>query len=512
MVSGKNNQEKKTEQLNSSSESKASTKLPSRRTNKSKKTSIGSITPNALMQKLKRNWKQVLALSTGTVALIAIVVSGSLGQYYKNKTLPNVVIAGQDSGTKTRQELKEILSERQKQLNISFKVGEKTLEPKDQEVGFKFDIDKTIDEAFSAKRKDGFSTRVSFWKEWDVPAKVEVNDNLLNEYIQTNTPELQKAPQDARLEFDAASSKFVISKQADGESPDVEKAKAVILSSTNDLASKQVAIAVTRQGPKITEQKLAPLLDSANDLVSRSVVLQGAGRTFRATPADIASWMTPTPQEDGSMKLVIDPGKVQSYVEKIGKKISKSPQDKKVIRDDAAGTEVVLQEGSDGTELAGKQELTKSITAALKSQKDVSQELQVQTAAHTTVNMSSYDKWIEIDLSEQRTTAYEKATPVQNYLVATGTKGHETPVGEFAIWHKTKSQTMKGGSKADGSFYSIDNVEWVSYFYEDYALHGAWWRKQFGFPASHGCVNMTNADAQWLYEWAPMGTKVIVHA
>ena len=126
--------------------------------------------------------------------------------------------------------------------------------------------------------------------------------------------------------------------------------------------------------------------------------------------------------------------------------------------------------------------------------------------------MSSYDKWIEIDLSEQRTTAYEKATPIKNYLIASGMKGHETVQGEFAIWHKTKSQTMSGGSKADGSYYNIDNVQWVSYFFEDYALHGAWWRKQFGYPASHGCINMTNADAQWIFEWAPMGTKVIVHA
>jgi lipoprotein-anchoring transpeptidase ErfK/SrfK len=28
---------------------------------------------------------------------------------------------------------------------------------------------------------------------------------------------------------------------------------------------------------------------------------------------------------------------------------------------------------------------------------------------------------------------------------------------------------------------------------------------------SHGCVNMRNADAQWLYYWAPYGTLVNVH-
>ncbi|MGD8399043.1 MAG: L,D-transpeptidase [Anaerolineae bacterium] len=28
---------------------------------------------------------------------------------------------------------------------------------------------------------------------------------------------------------------------------------------------------------------------------------------------------------------------------------------------------------------------------------------------------------------------------------------------------------------------------------------------------SHGCINLTRADAAWLYSWAPVGTKVSIH-
>ncbi len=89
--------------------------------------------------------------------------------------------------------------------------------------------------------------------------------------------------------------------------------------------------------------------------------------------------------------------------------------------------------------------------------------------------------------------------------------GYETVTGEFAIWLKVRKQTMTGGSRASGDYYSIPNVEWVNYFHGDYAIHGAWWREVFGYPASHGCINITNQEAQWLYNWAPLGTKVIVH-
>jgi hypothetical protein len=239
--------------------------------------------------------------------------------------------------------------------------------------------------------------------------------------------------------------------------------------------------------------------------------LTGLGYTFQATPSEIAGWITPTPQENGDLKLVVDPGKIQSYVESISKRISSAPIDQKVIKDEATGAEVVLQSGRNGTELADRQVLSNAIAQALQNQQDTTQTMNIKTAAFGVVNMNAFDKWIEVDLSEQRTTAYEKATPIRNFTIASGMRGYETVTGEFSIWLKTRRQTMSGGSKADGSYYSIPNVEWVSYFYKDYALHGAWWREKFGAPASHGCVNMTNADAQWVFEWAPVGTKVIVH-
>ena len=34
-----------------------------------------------------------------------------------------------------------------------------------------------------------------------------------------------------------------------------------------------------------------------------------------------------------------------------------------------------------------------------------------------------------------------------------------------------------------------------------YALHAAYWHDQFGEPMSGGCVNLSVADARWLFEW-----------
>lgn len=455
-------------------------------------------------------WAKVLSVAVGVFAVATLLVSGVLSQYYKNKTLPNVIVAGVDSGGKTPDQIKTQLSSQLEKFKLTLKIGDSKLEPKLSDLGTSVDVDKTIKKAMDAKRKSGLVTKLAFWKTESIDGVVKVDKDVLNRYVETNAPQLIKSPVDSQLKFDPNTQKFSITEQADGSGPNIVKLQKLLTATGTTLASQQLSVSTTTKKPNITTAKLEPLLEPANNLVSKDIVLVGEGFTFRASPADIASWVTPTPKNE-AIKLVVDPAKIQSYVDGIGKKISSSPVDQKVLKDDASGQEVILQAGRNGTELADGQVIANAIAEALKSQKDLTQTMNIQTAAFKTVNMNAYDKWIEVDLSEQRTTAYERATPIKNFLIASGMRGHETPVGEYAIWLRVRSQTMSGGSKADGSYYSIPNVEWVSYFYQDYALHGAWWREKFGAPASHGCVNMTNADAQWVYEWAPVGTKVIVH-
>ena len=94
---------------------------------------------------------------------------------------------------------------------------------------------------------------------------------------------------------------------------------------------------------------------------------------------------------------------------------------------------------------------------------------------------------------------------VLSTLVSTGLARTPTPVGNLPRADQIRSQTMSGPG------YRLPNVQWVMYFVGDYALHGTYWHHNFGHPMSHGCVNLTNADARFLYNWAAYGTQVVVH-
>jgi lipoprotein-anchoring transpeptidase ErfK/SrfK len=110
------------------------------------------------------------------------------------------------------------------------------------------------------------------------------------------------------------------------------------------------------------------------------------------------------------------------------------------------------------------------------------------------------DRWIRVDLSEQVVVAYEGNKPIRAFVISSGLARTPTVTGEFRIKTKVKAQTMTGGSGA--YYYNLPNVKWVQYFYQEYAFHGTYWHNDFGRPKSHGCINMTNADAKWLFDWA----------
>ena len=136
------------------------------------------------------------------------------------------------------------------------------------------------------------------------------------------------------------------------------------------------------------------------------------------------------------------------------------------------------------------------------------------------------ERWVEVDLSEQMAVAYEGATPVKAFVVSTGVGNTPTVQGTFRIWAKIAMQDMRGGSRAAGTYYHLRDVKNVQYFHRSYGFHGTYWHDNYGTPMSRGCINMTNEDAKWLFDWtspavydddwlfsnnANPGTLVMVH-
>ncbi len=119
------------------------------------------------------------------------------------------------------------------------------------------------------------------------------------------------------------------------------------------------------------------------------------------------------------------------------------------------------------------------------------------------------NRWIDIDLAEQTLAVYDNNELVFATVIASGLEPFYTRPGLFQIYQKKETETMRNSDPTD--FYYLDDVPWTMYFDKARALHGAYWRTRFGYPQSHGCVNLSVGDSHWLFNWANEGDWVYVH-
>ncbi|HEY9707883.1 MAG TPA: L,D-transpeptidase, partial [Oculatellaceae cyanobacterium] len=100
--------------------------------------------------------------------------------------------------------------------------------------------------------------------------------------------------------------------------------------------------------------------------------------------------------------------------------------------------------------------------------------------------------------------AWEGANPMYAIVISTGKNSTPTLPGVFKIQSKVPTQRLRGAD------YDLPNVPFIMYYQGNYAIHGAYWHNSFGTPISHGCVNVAVNHARWLFNWASVGTPVVI--
>ena len=129
------------------------------------------------------------------------------------------------------------------------------------------------------------------------------------------------------------------------------------------------------------------------------------------------------------------------------------------------------------------------------------------------------ERWVDVAIGRQWLTLMEGEAPVYGAPVTTGKAGFPTPRGTFRIFSRVFNETMDslttGIPRNSPEGYFLKDIFFTQYFADGgYALHTNYWQPAsvFGMrPTSHGCVGMRQADAQVVWNFAGIGTKVHIH-
>jgi vancomycin resistance protein YoaR len=507
-------------------------------------------------EKKKNGWL-VFMLRAGAVTILLlsflfISFSGAVYAYHglhKEVALHGQKILGIDVGGKTAPEIKNILNERVGAVRLYFKVDGEELAAKPEEAGINFKVNETA-ETIIEKNNVG-----NFYDPWLKKSKAVINFFSSEPLLPLENADIDYEVDREKLGNFAQnlSSKFGVESKNAGlvmSGTEVEVIPAVygrkiivdsiehqLKSSLKGINSLNVPVEVEKVSPSIIEDDTRETIAQAKSLFSLPVAYRYQDKTFTPDRATVASWVVfNTTTVDGKEKLTpaFDAKRVYPYIYSLANKINVPAINKKVTVKN--GTEQVIeQEGKEGLAVDVDQASLKT-AQALTAGKPV--DLSIPTYVvkfKTNVNnvvVANWEKYITIDISEQKMCAYlAGGIQVSCWSITSGasSKGYATPLGTFLIQRKS------GAGGAPGQYGGgvcmpnppsatpLCGINYVSYFTsKGHAIHEAWWRSpgasnDFGNPnwrwnGSHGCINSPYSVAQFIYNWAPIGTPVIISA
>ena len=136
--------------------------------------------------------------------------------------------------------------------------------------------------------------------------------------------------------------------------------------------------------------------------------------------------------------------------------------------------------------------------------------------------------WIKIDLSSQKAYLYKNGRLITSTPISSGKKGRRTPTGTYSVsqkdkWHRSgyygsyvnkrtgkvvrSNVDSRSTSPPRGSYYRGASMFYFLRFNGAIGMHAG---HLPGYPASHGCVRLPSSKAQIFYNYAGVGTKVVV--
>jgi hypothetical protein len=454
------------------------------------------------------NTKHFITSAPGIISLVVIFVMLWLGVAtvfsrlsIKGKTTPLLA-----SSEKVKSLIENEVSNYRVSVNFP---GGKIKQYKLEDLGIKLNVDKTI--AVSRNKQKNIKSRLVWWEPQEIDLQYDVNKDTLRSFI---TKEIDIALQPAKeASLNIVNGQIVLTDSAEGFRYSIDKPDLTILASIENLDETPITLQKLPLSPTLTSELLKPYKEQLDAAVSQKVSFKIGSRVIVPAPSDVANWLDISPNATTKkIDIAVNSGKVLEYINKIAAS-SIRPARNQVVVKKSDGSEQIVTTGLNGSDVLDKSKISARISNDLLEGKGISVELPVSYQPFQTVTSDYNPKWIEINITTKRMYVHEYADIVRTFLVSAGAPATPTVTGQFKIISKLVSQDMSGAN-VDGSRYFQPRVPYVNYFYGGYAIHGNYWRPASWFGninSSHGCVGLMTADSEWLYNWAPIGTPVIIY-
>ncbi|MCI1636292.1 L,D-transpeptidase [Bifidobacterium sp.] len=471
----------------------------------------------------KHRYKGLIISAVVFIALIAALVGGFFAAraYFSDKAAPGVTVGGQSVTGQDESALRTTVNAAYSSSKVHITdANGKTLSASLSDLGVTLDVNTTVSNVLNAKSSEMVG-QVNPFNTTSVALTLKTDDSKMTDFLTSKLVDESQQARAASVEYDSASNTFVAKSGADGQTPEISTVKAAVSKLADDPGtSESAAVTYSEVKAPITEQTATQVAQDANARLQQAIVINnGEGKSFTVPAKEVATWMSFSNNLDnGSISIVVNQDAAKTYLQQeLPTALNQDAVVEKNIKNSQGTVLAVTTKGVNGVAVKDTdvtaQEVVNNLnagqSATIKAQSDVTKYTTTSTVAQ--YDIPNGDMWIQVDRSQQKVTVYKGTTVVKTFNVVTGKNGdRESDPGTFFINIKYETQDMRGAD------YLSKGVKWISYYNGGEGFHAAPWNLTAiakGDPVnygSHGCINMIPAEAQWIYQNAPVGTMVKV--
>ena len=473
----------------------------------------------ALRPPHKRLWLRILLIVLAVLAVAAVAGFFTARWYYQDKAAPGVMFAGASVAGQNSEQLAATVKSAVENTKITVTDSQgNTVTASLKDLGVNVNQKQTVSALIAAKDSNPF-VRINPFSKQNVKLSATADKLALSQYLTGKLIPNDSQAIASTIAYDQTSQKFTVTVGRGGQAPVTDNVvKAIDQALDTPGTTRTASITYTQTDMPISEAAATTAADQANAGLGLSITINnGDATTYKIPVATIASWtVTTADPAKGTIAVSYNKQAISDYMNgELGNHLNQTKTNQVDLVDTSGNVIMTKTKGVNGVAIKDTATVADQVYSALSANRSATLTVASDVTKFDTEQQKVTWK-IVVDRSKQTATVYNNDQVVQTFNVCTGKTGkHETTPGNYFIYLKYQVQDMRG-TNDDGSQYLSKGVKWVSYFNGGQGFHTAGWNAAgiaSGDPTghgSHGCVNMNEADAKWIYDNCPDGTLVQV--
>lgn len=473
----------------------------------------------ALRPPHKRLWLRILLIVFAVLAVAAVAGFFTARWYYQDKAAPGVMFAGASVAGQNSEQLAATVKSAVENTKITVTDSQgNTVTASLKDLGVNVNQKQTVSALIAAKDSNPF-VRINPFSKQNVKLVATADKLALSQYLTGKLIPNDSQAIASTIAYDQTSQKFTVTVGRGGQAPVTDNVvKAIDQALDTPGTTRTASITYTQTDMPISEAAATTAADQANAGLGLSITINnGDATTYKIPAATIASWtVTTADPAKGTIAVSYNKQAISDYMNgELGNHLNQTKTNQVDLVDTSGNVIMTKTKGVNGVTIKDTATVADQVYSALSANRSATLTVASDVTKFDTEQQTVTWK-IVVDRSKQTATVYNNDQVVQTFNVCTGKTGkHETTPGNYFIYLKYQVQDMRG-TNDDGSQYLTKGVKWISYFNGGQGFHTAGWNAAgiaSGDPTghgSHGCVNMNEADAKWIYDNCPDGTLVQV--